>query len=634
MKRSSFVLVMVAALVVGCGSKRKSDSSDKKDHDEEEPASAPGGEPMESLGFMSNFLKSRMDEPGPYDELRKSKNFDEDADHYAVMELSGSVVELESFDWFGGTNGTPLRTVTERLAKLAADEHVTGLLLRVTDLELGLATAEEMRAALIAFKSAGGRTRPLLCHTEQVANNAYYVMSACDSIGLAPTGEVMITGVAAMPVHLKKLLDKLGVKADFLHIGDYKGAAEPLTRERPSKAMLETLDAILDQAYATLVDGIAEGRRLEADRVRALVDTAVFQDQRAVEAKLVDKLAVFRAFRDAELGDAAWTVVKLKEDEKADMTHLMRFLGLVPRSRPSGPHVAVVYAVGSVVDGKGSGSLSARSEIASRPLSAAFRALAADASVKAIVFRIDSGGGSALSSEIIWHAVTEAKKAKPVIVSMGNVAASGGYYIACGATKVFALSNTLTGSIGVVGGKLAIEGALGKIGVEAFPMGRGEKALMWSSLGVWNAAEKEAVQKLMQDTYDVFVQRVADGRGKSVDEIRAIAQGRVWTGAAAEERGLVDAIGGLSTALAEARTLGGVDADAEVEIYPPEPTLLDIIGALGEVSLPFGMQQATAQIARDLGQREARVVDHLFRQLLQFQRSPVQAALLFPVVLY
>ncbi len=632
MKRCALALLAAAVFVCGCGSKRDSGDSTKESPGDKQPASAPGSDPMQSLGFMQNFLQSRMDEPGPYDEPKKSKGFDKDSDHFAVLELTGPVVELESFDWFGGTSGSALRALTKKLDDLAADEHVLGLVLRFSDLELDLATAEELRGALVAFKSAGGRTRKLICHTEQVVNTAYYVMSACDSIGLAPTGEVMITGVAAMPVHLKKLLDKLGVEADFLHVGAYKGAAEPLTRERPSKAMLETLGAILDQSYATLVAGIAEGRALEPARVRELIDTAVFQDQRAVAAGLVDKTSVYSSFRDSEIGDAEWTVVKLKDKKKSDMTSLMRFLGFIPRSRPSGPHVAVIYAVGNVVDGKGSGSLSARSEIASRPLTAAFRALAADESVKAIVFRIDSGGGSALSSEIIWHAVAEAKAVKPVIVSMGNVAASGGYYIACGATKIYALSNTLTGSIGVVGGKLAIDGALAKIGIEAFPIGRGKRALMWSSLGSWNEAEKAAVQTMMEDTYKVFVQRVADSRGQSFDQIHAIAQGRVWTGAAAKERGLVDAIGGLSAALAEARTLGGVAADAEIEVYPPEPTLLDIIGSLGEVSMPFGLQQAVAATARDLGPRPARVVDQLFRQLLQFRETPVQAALLFPVI--
>ncbi len=626
MKQTTLLFVVAALVMVACGSKKAKESP--RDDAEE---FAPSDNPLESLGMMGALLNSRLDQPGPYDEPKASSDYDEEGPHYAVLELGGAVVEVAGFSWFGGSSGIELRTLTERLRKLGSDEQVTGLLLRVGNVAVAMAAAEELREALIDFKGDGARK--LVCHTETATNSSYYLMTACDSIGLAPTGDVVISGVAAMPLHLKGLLDNLGVEADFLHVGAFKGAAEPLTRERPSKEMIETLAAIMDRAYATQVAAIAEGRKLAPAAVRKLIDTAMFQGEAALSAGLIDRVAVYEDYRDQSLAGAEWTAVELDEASKPDMTMLMKFVGVMPRDRPSEPHVALVHAVGNIIDGKGSGILGAREEIASRTLAAAFRALARDEAVKAIVLRIDSGGGSALASEIIWHAVAEAKKSKPVVVSMGNVAASGGYYIACGATRVYASANTLTGSIGVVGGKLAIAGAMDKIGIKAYPMGRGKRSMMWSSFGRWSADERTVIQEMMEGVYKAFVTRVAEGRGKSYEEIHAMAQGRVWTGSDALAKGLIDTIGGLDMALAEARKLGGVEADVAIEVYPPEPTLMDIVKSLGQSSMPFAMTDAVQTIARDLGPAEAAVVADLLTQLLMLRDSPVLTSWFFPVVL-
>jgi protease-4 len=396
--------------------------------------------------------------------------------------------------------------------------------------------------------------------------------------------------------------------------------------------MLETLGAILDERFAALVDGIAEGRKLAPDAVRQLIDTAMFSAEEALAARLVDKVALFEPWRDEVLAGAEWTVVKLSDEGQPGLGKLMEMLGLAPRNRPTDPHIALVYAVGSVVDGKGGGAIGARREIAPRTLGSALRILAADESVKAIVLRIDSGGGSALASEILWQTVAEAKKAKPVIVSMGGVAASGGYYIGCGATKVFASRTTLTGSIGVVGGKLAIGGGLKKIGVSAFPVGRGRRALVYSTLAPWNPDERAAVKKMMQTVYDLFVARVAEGRGKDRAAVDAIAQGRVWTGRAAVQHGLVDQLGGLEDALAEARTLSKLGEEIPLEVYPPTPTLMDWLGSIGAVSAPFGLDATALELGRLLSPREADAVVDLFTQLGSLEQQPVQAALFLPII--
>jgi protease-4 len=591
-----------------------------------------GGDPLEMLKNIGENLKK----PGPYEAPAKSSGFDPAKPHAGVLALDGAVGELTSFSWTGGLDEvTPLRKLTGRLRELAADPQLATLVLRVDDVRASLPDLAELRLALADLRARGKR---LVCHTEGASNSGYLLLTACDSIGLAPTGEIVLTGPAAMPIHLKGLLDRLGVTADFLHVGAYKGAAEPLTRDRPSKEMDETLAAILDRAYATMIDTVAAGRKLPADQVKALIDEAVFTAPRALDARLVDRIATFEAFRDEASGALPWGKLKLADDDDdaaAGMLEFARFLGALPTVRPSAPHVALVYAVGDVVDGDGDGALGARQEIASRTLVPALRVLAQDDAVKAVVLRIDSGGGSALASELIWHAVAEVKAKKPVVVSMSDVAASGGYYIACGATKIFALDDTLTGSIGVVGGKIAPGAALAKLGVTTFPRGRGRRSTMNASLDPWNADERATVQATMESIYGVFVDRVATGRNKPRAEVDAIAQGRVWTGADARRLGLVDEIGGLEAALAEARKLGGVGDDAPVEEYPAELTLRDIMHSFGAVQLPLGMGgagEAVGAIARELSPEAAAVVERTLGQLARFRRAPVQAVAILPIV--
>jgi protease-4 len=633
------VAAATIAATAGCGARRGDERAEggagaKPDASPSPPAATPPAAAMGSpLGMLGSMMASRSLEPGPYEAPRRSSKYDEDRPHAAIIELDEPVVELRSFRLLGGAGGIELRVLADELRRLSAERHVTALLLRFGDTEIDMSAAEELRGAMVGFRRAGSGGRKIHCHADSAANVTYFVMSACDSIALSAGGDVIVTGAAAVPIHIKGALDRLGVEADFLHIGAFKGAAEPLTLDRPSREMVQTLEAILDERYAAMVEGIAEGRRLAPGRVRELIDTAVFPADQALATKLVDRVAGFDEFRDQVLDGAEWTVVKPGGDEPLGMGQLMQLLGAVPPVRPTEPHVALVYALGDVVDGDGGGTTAARHEIAPRVLGPALRALTADDSVKAVVLRVDSGGGSALASESLWQIMAELRKRKPVVVSMGGVAASGGYYIGCGATQIFASRTTLTGSIGVVGGKLAISRALAKIGVTSHPIGRGKRALMWSSLGLWSADEREAIRALMQGVYDGFLARVAEGRRKSLADVRAVAQGRVWTGAAAAQRGLVDRIGGLDDALAAARDLAGLKDTAPLEVYPPPPSLLDLLGDLGTSSLPFALDQAAARTLAALAPREATAVLTLYRQLSAFTTTPVQTALLWPVIL-
>jgi protease-4 len=534
-----------------------------------------GGLPFSPLAGM---FASKLDEPGPYEAPRASADHAEGTPALGVVAWEGTVSEVAGMSLFGGAS-TPLRDLIAQLDAAAADANTTGLAIRIGDLGIDLVAAEELRHALADFRSGG---KPAWCHAERLTDTTYHVATACSRIGLAPLGELAITGPAATPIHVKGLLDRVGVTADFLHVGAFKGAAEPITRDAPSPEMLETLGAIVERRWASQLDAIGAARGLDHAGAVAAVDRGLFVGDDAIAAKLVDEVAPWETFRDHAAQGQPWRELR-RGGKLADFATLQRFLGLLPPVRPSEPHVAVVFAVGNIVDGSGSGLVGAREEIASHTLVAALRAIAADDAVKAVVLRVDSGGGSALASEQIWHAAEALGERKPLVVSMGSAAASGGYYISAPAARIFAGADTLTGSIGVVGGKLVFGDALAQLGVNTFEVHRGERALMWSSMKPWTDAERSTVESMMRATYDTFVARVAEGRKLDRAAVEAIAQGRVWTGADAKARGLVDAIGTLDDAVADAETRGGVAPGTPLEIYPPEPTLRDILAGFGQV---------------------------------------------------
>jgi protease-4 len=594
---------------------------DRVEHEDSHADHDKGG--FDVAGTLSK-IKDSVAKPGLYEAPDHSSDFDASRPHWSVLKLSGDLVERTAFS-FTGSKGTELRDVIARVRELAKSELLQGLVVRVGDVHASVPDLVELRAALRDFRAA---KKQLRCFADNATNATYLLLAACDSIGLAPLGDVAITGPAAMPIHVKGLLDKLGVTADFIHIGAYKGAAEPLTLDAPSKESQETLGAILDQRYATMVDVIAKDRGIDPEAVKGLIDRGLFTSDEAKAAKLVDDVAAFEPYRDAI--KAPWNTIKLDDDNALGAyLQLARFIGAMPADRPAGDHVAVVYAIGNIVDGDGGGVLGAREEIAANTLVAALHALAIEPSVKAVVLRVDSGGGSAQASELIWRAVDELRAKKPVIVSMSDVAASGGYYISSGATKIFALPDTLTGSIGVVGGHIAPAGALAKLGVTTFPIGRGKRATMMASFGPWTADERDAIQKSMKSVYDVFVGRVAAGRHQSADAIDHIAQGRVWTGAKAKELGLVDELGGLDAALAEARELAKVDAHVALEIYPPAPTLRDVLHSFGTVQAPLGLHIFERELA-ELDPRIAAAATRLVDLVMTFRTTHVQALAVLP----
>ena len=257
---------------------------------------------------MLQKVADAMETPGPYEAPEKTASFDETKPHWGVLGMGGNIVEREafSFSFFGGGGGRgkELRRVVERLREFAKDPQLTGIVLRLDQVDISLPDVIELRAAMHDLRTAG---KKLVCHTEGVSNATYLVLAACERIGLAPLGAIALTGPAAMPIHVKGLLDKLGITADFLHVGAYKGAAEPITRDAPSNEMKETLQGILDRHYATTVEIVAQERKMQPAEVEAIVDTALFPSPQAKAAKLVDEVVSFEAFRDANVGTSPWT---------------------------------------------------------------------------------------------------------------------------------------------------------------------------------------------------------------------------------------------------------------------------------------------------------------------------------------
>jgi protease-4 len=450
------------------------------------------------------------------------------------------------------------------LRAASADRRISALLVRVGGLEVGFAKADELRDQLRRFQDSGKPTAALV---EFGGTLDYYVASACRKVYVAPEGVLILRGVMADMPFLRGTLDRLRVQAEFVSAGRYKSAPEMFTRTEPSPAAREAANSILDQAYARLRDGIAESRRLPPARVDALIDRALFRGPAAVQTSLADE-----ALYEDQVVD------RLGKEAHADL-HLLphREYRRGSRADERGETIAVVYAAGEIVPGR-QGPLGTPSGFMDADAVAeALRSVREDERVRAVILRVDSPGGAVTAADRIWREVSLTRGEKPVVVSMSDVAASGGYWIATPASRVVAAPVTLTGSIGVFAGKFNLQGLYHWAGMRREILKRGENANLFSDYGAFTPAQRGRIQEEIDATYREFIGRVVAGRG--LDAVRAgeAAEGRVWTGSQARERGLVDALGGFDQALDEARQLAGLEPGAPVrlEFHPRERGLLE-----------------------------------------------------------
>jgi protease-4 len=475
--------------------------------------------------------------------------------------------------FFGGPDQS-LTGLIMQFKKAKADKRIKAILLEIDLSAAGWGKSEEIRDAITDFRSSG---KPVYAYLELGMNKEYYIASACDRIFVAPPGELFITGLAADVMFFRGSLDKLGVYPDIYQIGKYKSVGDMFTRKDMSEAHREYINSLLDDLFNRYVEAIAKARGKSVEDVRAIIDNAPYSAAKAKEAGLIDG-AVYRDEVDKELK----AKLNYKESEDLRVVSGSAYHDVPPESLGlnKGENIAVIYATGDIGSGKSDNSPSGSQSIGSDTLAKALGDAGNDKNIKAIVMRVDSPGGSGLASDVIWHAVEAAKEKKPVVISMSDVAASGGYYISAGANKIIAQPSTITGSIGVVAGKPVMKGLYDWLGISNEYVLRGKQAGMFRETEKFSDDERAKFEDWIKTTYyQDFIPKVAQGRNKNTEYIDSVGQGRVWTGAQGKERGLVDDFGGLDRAVEVAKQLANIPADKGVHrvILPYPRTFLQQI---------------------------------------------------------
>ena len=529
-----------------------------------------------------------------------------------VVRVTGNLEEIEPGGLFGSLlQGPPtVRGLVDLLRKAKVDDRVNSVVIRPTGTAALWGKVQEVRDAIVDFKTS---KKPIVAYLEQGGEQEFYVASACDKVFLMPTASLDLTGMASYELFLRGTLDKIGAFPDALHIGQYKTASNTFTERTFTPAHREMAESLNTDLYEQLVRGIADGRRKSEQEVRAMIDHGPYLPEDAVRAGLVDDVAYEDELDDkVQLGRSPGGNVRfMEQDEYRNVSPAS--LGL-----NKGPRIAVIYAVGIISSGESSYDSPQGLVAGSDTIVRYLRKARADNNVRAIVLRVDSPGGSAIASDVIWREVQLTRESKPVVASMSDVAASGGYYISMPAHAIVAEPATLTGSIGVVMVKFVIDGTLDKMGINVEPVKQGRYADLYSPIRPFSPEERARVQQHMQATYDAFVEKAAAGRNTTPERIDAVAQGRVWTGRQAKQIGLVDELGGLQRALAVAKERAKLDPDAEVELmlYPPKKSFYE---ALAD---PFGsVDRGAALLSAMLGFRDPRTLHTLTAPLRLFRRG-------------
>ena len=519
-----------------------------------------------------------------------------------VLKLGGPLPDYVAEDPLNRLFGRDERSLTSLLSQLRkakADKRIKGVLLELDLTSAGWGKAEEIRDAIREFRASG---KPVYAYMEYGANKEYYIATACDRVYVAPIGDLMIVGLAADVMSLGGSLEKLGIQMDFYQIGKYKTAPEQYTRKEMSEANREVINAILGDFFDRFVANVAQARNKSVEDVRAAIDSAPLGAGEAKAAGLIDD-AKYRDEVEAELKSR----LGYKDDEKLRKVSESDYRRVKPDSvgLGGGERIAVIYAAGPIMSGSSSegGAFGGESTVGSDTVAKALADARDDKTVKAIVLRVDSPGGTSYASDIIWHAVESAKRKKPVVVSMGDVAASGGYYVSMTANKIVAEPSTITGSIGVFAGKPVLKGFYDWIGVNNEYVTRGKNAAIYRETEPFTDEERKKFQSMLDSFYwDDFLPKVAAGRGRDREYVHSVAQGRVWTGTQAKERGLIDEFGGLDRAVEIAKGLANIPADKGVRrvVFPAPRTFFEKFlggGGSGEEAVIRAAEQEAAQRA-------------------------------------
>jgi protease-4 len=516
-----------------------------------------------------------------------------------VVEIEGDLPERAPADLPGQLLGRPgqltLLSVVRNIEKAALDRRITAILLKPRGLQLGWAKLQQLRHALDDFREHGKKLTAVL---DVAGSREYYLASAAQDIVLSPAGILDVKGMRAEVMFFKDGLAKLGVQADLEQIGAYKNFADQFKDNRMSDAFREATTSMLDSIYNSFIQAAADARGKTFDEMRTVIEeTGPFEPERAVAAGLVDDLRYEDEVLDRlrhESGDAEVRKISLADYARVPASSV----GL-----DKGDRIALVYAVGDITAGETAlDPMLSGETLGSKTMAGILESVAKDDSIKGVLVRIDSPGGDAFASDDIWRHMNLLRGKKPMVFSMSDTAASGGYYIAMTGDPIVAEPGTVTGSIGIVYGKLNLKGLYDKLGINKEIISRGRLSTMDSDYGPYSPAERERVRGLMDDFYQDFIQKVGTARKMTPEEVDRIAQGRVWTGEQALQNGLVDELGGYERALALLKEKVGIAASAPVQLveFPERKSLWELLLSRA------GAEQAylPSVLARWLGQWE------------------------------
>ena len=496
------------------------------------------------------------------------------ANSVLVLRLRNEIPEkpgMEMPEFMGGGDSQPtIANVWMALRKAAADPHIKAVLLEPEDLSVGWARLEEIRSDIETFRKSG---KPVFAYLRAPSAREYYVALAAGRIYMGESEPLMLKGLRAEIFYFRNTLDKLGVSMEVEHAGKYKDFGDMFTRSDMSPETREVISSVVDGLYGNLVDRIAAARHKTPEEVRAIVDQGPFTARQALQAGLVDKLG----FEDQMWADLKDTLHGGEPKKVA----LSQYMKVTPEAAglPGKRKIALVVAEGDIVRGTPGDDGSGESSLTSYGFDKVLRGIAADSAIKGVVVRIDSPGGEVTASDEIWREMNLLSRKKPVVISMSDAAASGGYYMAMTGDAIVAYPETETGSIGVVFGKPNLHGLYDKLGISKDGLQRGRHADIDSDYTPLTPEERQVLRDGIDESYRDFLDKVATARRRKVEEIEPVAQGRVWLGSQARDRGLVDELGGLDTAVALVKKKAAIPSGENVSVllYPPRQSFWDLI---------------------------------------------------------
>jgi len=518
---------------------------------------------------------------------------------YLELKLSGEVQERVIPDIFMKLSGSKPLSVHEiwmNIRKAKRDDRIKCLLLRIHYLQCNWAKINELRDAVLDFRKSGKKVYAYIQEASDF-DKEYYLATACDEIIIHPLGWLVINGIGGYFPFLKNALEKIGIEAEVEHIEEYKTAYNIFTEEGFTDAHKEMMESLYSDLYENYVKTIAEARGKSEEEIKDLIDTGFYLGEKALEAGWVDKVL---------FEDELENLLQEKGKKLRKITH-NQYLKIKPSSLGlnKGEKIALIYGMGPIHTGE-----SVYQTIGSSTVASWIRKARKDKSIKGVIFRVDSPGGSALASDVIWREVVLTKKEKPIVVSMSDVAGSGGYWVSMAAHKIIAQPQTLTGSIGVISGKINMAQLYEKLGITSERLIYGEKADIFSTFRGMTPEERRLLKDGILWVYDRFLTKVAEGRDMRKEEVDKIGKGRVWTGRQGQELGLVDELGGLSKAVSMTKSLAGISAEEEVKlvVWPRKVSLFATLFGRRRVqtNLPFGSKlEEFIQILRFLEKEKA-----------------------------